>query len=412
MNGWTGGQYSVFRVLFGLFLVVHFASLIRWGTELFSERGVLPRGSVSPLLHLFPNVLAVADGPPVVAALLVFGTIAGLLFAAGLYDRTAAVVAWYVLTCVFGRNPLIANPALPFVGWMLLAHAFLPPAPYGSLAARGRADPGAGWRMPQPLFLAAWIVMATGYSYSGCCKLVSPSWVDGSAVARVLDNPLARPGHLREMLLSVPPALLKIATWCGLGLELLYAPLALFRRVRPWIWWLMVGMHLGLLATIDFAELTLGMLLVHAFTFDPAWLSPSPAAGKDTVFYDGHCGLCHRFVRFAVAEDGTGDCFEFAPLQGAYVRTRLTLPERAGLPDSVVVRTAQGELLVRSAAMRRVLRRLGGVWRGVAAVARLLPSAFLDWFYDGVARLRRWMFDRPDEICPLLPPQLRERFHS
>jgi len=46
-------------------------------------------------------------------------------------------------------------------------------------------------------------------------------------------------------------------------------------------------MHLGILALVAFAELTLGMLLVHAFTFDPAWLprrnagaaSPAPGAG-------------------------------------------------------------------------------------------------------------------------------------
>ena len=34
----------------------------------------------------------------------------------------------------------------------------------------------------------------------------------------------------------------------------------------------MVIMHLGILVLIDFADLTCGMLMVHAFTFDPAWL--------------------------------------------------------------------------------------------------------------------------------------------
>ncbi len=409
-NGWTGGQYSVFRALFGLYLAVHFASLIRWGTELFSDRGVLPRGSDSPLLHLFPNVLALADGPAVVATLLALGTIAGLLLAAGLWDRAAAIAAWYVLACLFGRNPLIANPALPFVGWMLLAHAFLPGAPYGSIAARGRADPGAGWRMPQPLFVAAWAVMAIGYSYSGAHKLASPSWIDGTALARVLDNPLARPGEMRELLLSAPPALLKLATWGALGLELLFAPLALIRRARPWIWTLMVGMHFGLLATIDFADLTLGMFLLHAFTFDPAWLSPTSAPGKDTVFYDGHCGLCHRFVRFVLAEDRAGH-FEFAPLNGEHFLSSVRPADRAGAPDSIVVRTTEGEILVRSAAVRRVLARLGGLWRAFAAVGAFVPSGLLDRLYDGVARVRLRVFSRPQETCPLLPSHLRGRFH-
>ena len=27
-NGWTGGQYSLYRVIFGLYLFIHFASLL------------------------------------------------------------------------------------------------------------------------------------------------------------------------------------------------------------------------------------------------------------------------------------------------------------------------------------------------------------------------------------------------
>src|SRR5262249_46384594 len=140
-NGWTGGQYSVFRPLFGLYLCIHFADLVPWGSELFSNQGVLPQTSDSPLIHLFPNVLALWDGPTVVTALL--GLAAGLsvLFAIGLYDRMAALLLWYIAACLFGRDPLISNPGLPYVGWLLLAHVFLPPAPYGSWAARGRADP-------------------------------------------------------------------------------------------------------------------------------------------------------------------------------------------------------------------------------------------------------------------------------
>ena len=44
MNGWTGGQYSIYRVLFGAYLLAHFvllSPLFGWGTEVFSGRGVL-----------------------------------------------------------------------------------------------------------------------------------------------------------------------------------------------------------------------------------------------------------------------------------------------------------------------------------------------------------------------------------
>src|SRR5215468_6604128 len=53
-----------------------------------------------------------------------------------IYHRTAALLLWYLSACLFGRNPLISNPALPFIGWLLLLHTLLPKAPYGSLTAR------------------------------------------------------------------------------------------------------------------------------------------------------------------------------------------------------------------------------------------------------------------------------------
>src|SRR5438045_3501769 len=157
-NGWTGVQYSVYRVLFGAYLFVHFAMLIPWSRGLFSRDGMLPDGS--PLLHLFPNILALNDSAAMVIALIVIATIASIFFAIGLFDRSAAIVIWYILACTFGRNPLIVNPSLPFAGWLLFVHFFLPPAPYGSFAARKRVDPRGGWQMPPSIFAVAWIVMS------------------------------------------------------------------------------------------------------------------------------------------------------------------------------------------------------------------------------------------------------------
>ncbi|RMH17822.1 MAG: DUF393 domain-containing protein [Acidobacteria bacterium] len=409
-NGWTGGQYGVYRLLLGLYLGVHFAQLIPWGRELFSDRGVLPDAASSPLIRLFPNLLAVADAPAVVTALLIAATAAAVLFAAGYHDRPAALLMWYVLACLHARNPLIANPSLPFVGWLLLAHAALPPAPYLSWAARGRADPDGGWHLPRPIFAAAWTVMAAGYGYSGWTKLVSPSWVDGTALARVLENPLARPTALRELLLALPEGLLRLATWGSLAVELAFIPLALLRRLRPWAWTAMLALHLTLLLLIDFADLTLGMIMLHLFTFDPAWLRPADGGAVDRVFYDGHCGLCHRFVRFLLAEDRDGRAFRFAPLDGPVFRRMVAEDERRDLPDSVVVRTADGRLLVRSAAAIHCARRLGGLWRALATAAALVPRPLRDRAYDAVARIRHRVFKRPPAACPLVPANLRRRF--
>src|SRR5262245_33788131 len=204
--------------------------------------------------------------------------------------------------------------------------------------------------MPRLIFTGAWILMALGYTYSGATKLVSPSWVDGSAFAHVLLHPLARPGLLRDTVLALPDGLLRIAIWGALGLELLFAPLVLSRRLRPWIWTLGLAMHLGLIALIDFVDLSLGMVMLHLFTFDPAWIPPVTARVLETLFYDGQCGLCHRAVRFLLAEDcASGGVFRFASLGGETFRAALS--ELSGLSDSLVLLTEDGRTLTRSRAV-------------------------------------------------------------
>jgi hypothetical protein len=261
--------YSLVRWVLGLYLAVHFAQLVPWGPELFSSQGVLPDASLSPLAR-FPNLLAAWDAPALVTAMLVVATVAGLALAVGLHDRIAAVLLWYIGACLFGRNPLIANPAMPYVGWMLLAHACLPRQP--SRADGGNARSSV---LPADMRAAAWILLALGYTYSGFTKLASPSWLDGTAVARVLDTPLARPGALRDLLLLLPTGCLQLVTWGTLGLELAFAPLALLPRLRPLLWTAALGLHAVLLVLLDFADLTLGMIVFHLFTFDPAWVTAS-----------------------------------------------------------------------------------------------------------------------------------------
>ena len=412
-NAWTGGQYSLFRAAFGLYLFVHFCQLAPWSAELFSSTGVLADGAASPLFGLLPSVLLISDSAAVATAMPIVAAACSVSFALGYKDRIAALVIWYLAACLFTRNPLISNPSLPYVGWMLLAHATLPRAPFGSLEARGRADPAGDWRLPGGVFLAAWLVLMLGYSYSGYTKLVSPSWVDGSALGRVLENPLARDNLVTRGLLELPAGLLALMTWGALGLELLAAPLALSKRLRPWLWLALVSMHLGLILCIDFAELSLAMLLMHLFCFDPAWIPPRDAAAPPLLtFYDGDCGLCHRTLRVLIAED-RAEAFRFAPLASPVLTEAVpSEAERAALPDSLLVWRRGQPLLARSDAVLTLLSRLGGLWRLLAAIGLRVPRGLRDRAYDQVAAVRKRVFKRPTAQCPILPPRLRALFLS
>ena len=265
-NGWTGGQYSIVRAIFGAYLFIHFVALIPWAHEVFEQ--VLPRDA-SPLLRLFPNILAVADvAMPLVVSL-------RSRRSSSPSDSTTAsprCVIWYVLACLFGRNPLIANPSLPFAGWLLLAHAFVPAAPFGSWAARGRTDPRGGLddaarhlRRDVDRDVPRLHIQRLDEARQS----VLGRWHRHGARARES----ARASDVRADAAALAAVAADAADDVGaLALELLYAPLALFRRVRPWIWLAMLAMHLGLMVLIDFADLSFMMVILHLFTFDPAWV--------------------------------------------------------------------------------------------------------------------------------------------
>jgi len=406
--GWTGGQYSVFRLLLGGYLVVHFLHLMPWGPELFSFTGMLANGTDSPLFGVLPNVLALSDAPGVVKALLLSGALAALALALGMRDRMAALWCWYVLMCVFTRNPLIANPALPYVGWMLLAHALVPRAPFGSYAAAGEPGAGHGWRLPRAVWVAATLLLAITYSYSGYTKLLSPSWVSGDTLAYVLENPLARDWFLRDLFLLLPDSALKGITWFILYVELLYLPLLALRKLRFALWAGMLGVQFGFLFLLNFPDLTFGMLLFHLLTFDPRWVKSRDAAPA-TLYYDGDCGLCHRVVRFVLSEDSEA-VFRFAPLNGSHHARRMDAACRAALPDSFVVHTADGRWLTEGDALIFIGRRLGGLWRLAAEAFSLVPGNWRNRAYHLVGDRRQTLFRKPDSVCPLVPATVRHRF--
>lgn len=126
----------------------------------------------------------------------------------------------------------------------------------------------------------------------------------------------------------------------------------------------------------------------------------------EVLFYDGECGLCHGAVKFTLQRDRDGSRFRFAPLQGETF-ARSGIP-RDSLPDSFVIRRADGAVLTRSAAVIHLLRRLGGLWALLAALSAAVPAK--DALYDWVARNRKRWFPQPAGLCPLLPPNIASRF--
>jgi predicted DCC family thiol-disulfide oxidoreductase YuxK len=137
------------------------------------------------------------------------------------------------------------------------------------------------------------------------------------------------------------------------------------------------------------------------------------AMSSPIILYDGVCGLCNRFVQFVLRRDKKA-FFRFASLQSRFAREVLA---RHGANtenlDTVCVVGNRGEagefLLSRSEAVAFVLRELGGFWRLVGSLLRIIPRLVRDGFYKLVARHRYRIFGRY-ESCPLPDAATRARF--
>jgi predicted DCC family thiol-disulfide oxidoreductase YuxK len=132
----------------------------------------------------------------------------------------------------------------------------------------------------------------------------------------------------------------------------------------------------------------------------------------DYLFYDGACGLCHGAVRFVLDRGERGLAFRFAPLGGEAFRRELPEDRRAGLPDSLVVKAADGRILTRSSGVVRVLHGLGGGWSLLGSLLWLIPRPVRNLGYLAVARIRKRLFPLAEGACPWRTAAQRARFED
>ena len=129
------------------------------------------------------------------------------------------------------------------------------------------------------------------------------------------------------------------------------------------------------------------------------------------MLFDGVCGLCSLSVRWILARDRRA-AFRFAPLQGAAGQAAAAgLGLSRDLTTIVVIpnyHDPTSPALTRSRAALFVCRALGWPWKA-AAIAGVLPAAWLDGVYDVIARHRYRLFGRRDE-CFVPRAEERDRF--
>jgi predicted DCC family thiol-disulfide oxidoreductase YuxK len=124
---------------------------------------------------------------------------------------------------------------------------------------------------------------------------------------------------------------------------------------------------------------------------------------RTIIFFDGVCHLCNGFVDWLIVRDRKQRRMTYAPLQGETAKKQL--PSDLILsPQTILVRTPQGEILARSSAVFYCLALLPG-WPGWLSVFRFIPLGIRDFFYDIIARHRYSLFGQRDHCRRPLPEE-------
>jgi predicted DCC family thiol-disulfide oxidoreductase YuxK len=138
-----------------------------------------------------------------------------------------------------------------------------------------------------------------------------------------------------------------------------------------------------------------------------------PVDEPPIVLYDGVCGLCNRGVQFLLKRDKRGR-LQFASLQSDFAAKVLG---RHGLDPNdldtvyVVLNHDRPDEMVldRSDAVLRAWHELGGAWKLLASISRIIPLGLRDLAYRFVATNRYRVFGK-FETCMLPDPSQRSRF--
>lgn len=125
-----------------------------------------------------------------------------------------------------------------------------------------------------------------------------------------------------------------------------------------------------------------------------------------TLFFDGECGLCARAVQWCLRRDRRR-VLRFAPLRGETYGA-LDAPNKPTDMTTMVLRDVDG-VHVRSDAVLRLMRHVGGAWSVLAAAGRVVPRGLRDAVYRRVAARRMLWFGAADR-CAFVKEEDRARF--
>lgn len=125
------------------------------------------------------------------------------------------------------------------------------------------------------------------------------------------------------------------------------------------------------------------------------------------ILFDGVCNFCNSSINFIIDHDPE-KYFKFAPLQSELGQSILEQFNKNTDDFDSVILLKKNQLFQKSDAAIEITKHLSGSWKYLA-VFGILPTFFLNFFYDIIAKNRYRIFGKT-ETCRIPTPELRERF--
>jgi len=315
---------SVFRIVFGVVLLVRFVTLCLQFDPLFTPNSfvsmeVSRQYVESPSRDLVPYLRWELFGlsPSTTWAAVIFAIYGASIgaFLLGWRTRFSTFLVFVCTVSIHRREPFIWTGGDYLAQLMTFWLLFLPAGAALSLDALQRRRGG----LAQPV-VRSWNLgvlqaqLAIVYLSTFLLKMGTTAWKQGAALEQVWRLPFhARPWS--PYLASIP-GLPEVGTWATLAFELTFPFLVWSRRVRPWLLGIGILFHAGIELTIRAGPFSYVMLACYVPFLSGEmlrswgrWLGPLRTRlgniswqremlwqGKWVVYYNGDCGFCRRWV--------------------------------------------------------------------------------------------------------------------
>jgi len=125
------------------------------------------------------------------------------------------------------------------------------------------------------------------------------------------------------------------------------------------------------------------------------------------ILFDGVCNFCNAAINFVIDHDPEKH-FKFAALQSEIGQNILRKFNKNTEDFDSVILLKDSQFYQKSAAALEITKHLSGGWKNLSFFS-ILPTFFLDFFYDIIAKNRFKVFGK-SESCRLPTPDLQERF--